>query len=160
MLALIAVLTSAALWFILQAVARPEAKTLCTDDSGRLKCVYRSLPMVGAALMVAMMGGVTTSGYAVAPTSGISMSHDHHAKAAPIKTTAAATQDHSPDLVILLTAFFAAAAMVLIILLLRFRATKNTHHHAAAPKLTAHTEHGCEALGAAVIALMLTTMRA
>lgn len=158
MLAQIAVLTGAALWFILQAVARPEVTTLCTNGPGRLKCVYHSLAMTAAALMIAMMGGVTTSGYAAAPTSEMSMSHDHHAMAAPIKTTATATLGHSPDLAILLTVFFAAAAIVFIILLLRSKPMKNSHHDSAATKITTHKEHGLEALGAAVMALMFATM--
>lgn len=160
MLAQIAVLTGAAMWFIIQAVARPEIKTFCTDGPGRLKCAYHSLTMVGAALMIAMMGGVTTAGYATAPTNTPSMPHDHHAMAAPLKTTAATTLDQSPHLAILLTVFFAAAAMVFIILLLRFRATKNTHHSSTTAKHNTRSEHGLEALGAAVMALMFATMTA
>lgn len=159
MLAQIAVLTGAALWFIFQAVARPEVKILCTNGPGRLKCVYHSLAMAGAALMIAMMGGVTASGYAVAPTSGMPMSHDHHTMTAPVKTTAAAaTMEHSPNLAIVLTVFFAAAAMVFVVLLLRLRAKKTTHNQADTPKINTHKDHGLEALGAVVMALMFATM--
>ena len=158
MLAQIAILAGAAMWFIIQAVARPELKTLCTDGPGRLKCAYHSLTMVGAAAMIAMMGGVTTSGYATAPTSGVSMAHDHHAMTAPVKNTAAATLEQSPNLAILLTVFFAAAAMVFMILLLRFRAKKNTHHNLGMTRHGSRREHGLEALGAAVMALMFATM--
>ena len=158
MLAQILVLSVAALWFMLQAVARAEVKTLCTDDHSRLKCAYHSLSMVGAALMIAMMGGVTTSGYAAAPTSEMSMPHEHHTMAAPTKTTVTENFGHSPDLALLLTVFFAAAAIVFIILLLRYKPTKNTHHNSAATKLTTHKEHGLEALGAAIMALMFATM--
>ena len=158
MLAQIAILAGAAMWFIIQAVARPELKTLCTDGPGRLKCAYHSLTMVGAAAMIAMMGGVTTSGYATAPTSGVSMAHDHHAMTAPVKNTAAATLEQSPNLAILLTVFFAAAAMVFMILLLRFRAKKNTHHNLGTTRHGSRREHGLEALGAAVMALMFATM--
>ncbi|MEO8222990.1 MAG: DUF5134 domain-containing protein, partial [Specibacter sp.] len=158
MLAQIAVLTGAAMWFIIQAVARPEVKILCTDGLGRIKCVYHSLTMVGAAAMVAMMGGVTTDAYATAPAGGMSMSHDHHAMAAPIQMTSTAAIDQSPNLALLLTVFFAAAAMVFIILLLRFRATKTTHRNASALKLSVRREHVLEALGAAVMALMFATM--
>ena len=49
MLAQIAVLAGAALWFVIQAVARPEFKMLCAGSQGRLKCVYHSLTMAGAA---------------------------------------------------------------------------------------------------------------
>ena len=69
MLAQIAVLTGAALWFVIQAVARPEFKILCAGSQGRLKCVYHSLTMAGAALMVAMMGLAPAPGNA--PAGGI-----------------------------------------------------------------------------------------
>ncbi len=161
MLAQIAVLTGAALWFIIQAVARPEFKIFCVDTRGRLKCAYHSLTMGGAALMIAMMGHVTTAGYGIAPSgamSGMSMPQDHHAMAAPVQITAAATSDHSPDLAILPTVFFAAAAVIFIIVLLRSRATKTAPRNAATPRLSVRAEHGLEALGAAVMALMFATM--
>ena len=165
MLAQIAVLTGAALWFIIQAVARPEFKTLCADGRGRLKCVYHSLTMAAAALMIVMMGHMGTTGYGVAPSSdgmaampGMTMSHGHHAIAAPAQTTAATTSTPSPDLAILLTTAFTAAAIIFIILLLRSRATTNTHHHMAALKPSARTHHALEALGAAIMALMFATM--
>ena len=160
MLAQIAVLAGAAMWFIIQAVARPELKTLCTNGPGRLKCAYHSLTMIGAAAMIAMMGGVTTTGYATAPTSGTSTPHDHHAMTAPIKNTATATLEQSPNLAILLTLIFATAAIVFITLLLRLRATKNAHHNPDTPQHGSRKEHGLEALGATIMALMFATMTA
>lgn len=161
MLAQIAVLTGAALWFVIQAVARPEFKTLCAGSQGRLKCLYHSLTMAGAALMVAMMAGhVTTVGPGIVPADGMSISHAHHAMPAPAQSTAAATFDHSPDLAVLLTAFFGAAAVVFIVLLLRGRVTKTTLRNATAPRLSLRAEHGLEALGAAIMALMFATMSA
>lgn len=162
MLVQIAVLAAGAWWFIIQAVARPEFKILCTDTQGRIKCLYHSLTMAGAALMIAMMAPMTTAGYGVAPSSdgmtGMSMPHNHHAMAAPVKTTAGATSGHSPDLAILLTAVFTGATMIFIILLLRARATKTTHHNTAAPKLSTRAEHALQALSAAIMALMFATM--
>jgi len=161
MLAQIAVLTGAALWFIIQAVARPEFKTLCAVGHGRLKCAYHSLTMAAAALMIAMMAPPTTTNYPITPSgemAGMSMSHTHHPTAASIKTTTGATMDHSHGLAILLTAAFTAAAIIFIILLLRTRATKTTRHNTAALKLSERGEHGLEALGAAVMALMFATM--
>lgn len=161
MLAQIGLLTGAALWFVIQAVARPEFKTLCGGSQGRLKCLYHSLTMAGAALMVAMMAGhVSTAGHGIVPAAGMSMSNAHHAMPAPAQSTAAATFDHSPDLAIPLTVFFGAAAVVFIVLLLRGRGTKPTLHHATAPRLSVRTEHALEALGAAVMALMFATMSA
>ncbi|WP_113719012.1 DUF5134 domain-containing protein [Arthrobacter dokdonensis] len=167
MLAQIAVLTGAALWFIIQAVARPEFKTLCADGHGRLKCVYHSLTMAGAALMIAMMAPQTTTSHQTAPPNAMdamagmgrmTMSHNHHAMAAPLNTTAGVSMDHSPALAILLTAIFTAAAITFIILLLRARATKNTHYPRSAHRLPPQAEHGLEALGAAAMALMFATM--
>ncbi|MFQ4150538.1 DUF5134 domain-containing protein [Arthrobacter sp. LAPM80] len=158
MLAQIAVLAGAALWFILQAVARPEVKMLCTDSRERLKCLYHSLSMAGAALMIAMMDGLTTSSYTSAPTNPMSMSHDHHAMAAPLKNTTTAPSAYSPNLAILLTLFFAAATMTFIILLLLTRTKKNTHPHPGTPQRTHRAEHGIEAIAAAIMALMFATM--
>jgi hypothetical protein len=161
MLAQIAVLTGAALWFVIQAVARPEFKTLCAGSQGRLKCLYHSLTMAGAALMIAMMAGhVTTAGPGIVPAGGMSMSNTHHAMPAPAQSTAAATGDHSPDLAILLTAFFGAAAAVFLILLLRGRVTTTTLRTATAPRGSIRAEHGLEALGAAVMALMFASVAA
>lgn len=152
----IIILTAAAFWFTLQAIARPEIKILCTTTHNRLKCAYHSLTMTAAALMIAMMAGVTTTGYSTAPTNG--NSHTHHTMTTPVKNTAATTFEQSPNLAILLTVFFAAATTVFIILLLRFRATKNAHHNSATPSHDSRKEHGLEALGAATMTLMFATM--
>lgn len=160
MLAQIALLTASALWFVIQAVARPEFKTLCGASQGRLKCLYHSLTMAGAALMVAMMAGhATPAGQETVPASAMSTSHAHHT-AAPAQSTAAAAFDQSPGLAVLLTVFFGAAAVVFIVLVLRFRATKATHHNKAGARHSVRTEHGLEALGAASMALMFATMAA
>ncbi|WP_171814488.1 DUF5134 domain-containing protein [Arthrobacter dokdonensis] len=160
-LAQITVLTGAALWFIIQAVARPEFKILCSKGPGRLKCFYHSLSMAGAATMIAMMGQMST-GTGRAPTdamAGMSMYHGNHAMTGPAKTTPT-TIGHSPNLAILLTAVFTAAAITFIILLLRTRATQTTHYNTAAPKISKRADHALEALGAAVMALMFATMMA
>jgi len=156
-LAQIAVLTGAALWFVIQAVARPEFKTLCAGSHDRLKCLYHSLSMAGAAVMLAMMGQVTTGHV---PAGGTSMSNAaHHSMArAAAPSTAAATVDHSPGLAILLTVLFAAAAAVFIFLLARRRVTKTTLDDAAISRPSVRAEHGLEALGAAVMAMMFATM--
>ena len=156
-LAQIAVLTGAALWFIIQAVARPEFTTLCADTQGRLTCLYHSLTMAGAALMITMMAQMTTPTQGTTPANeptmpGMTMPHDHHTMATTTTTT------HSPDLAILPTIFFAAAAILFIILLLRHRTTTNTHHNPTTRKPSARTHHGLEALGATTMALMFATM--
>ncbi len=161
MLAQIMLLTAAASWFFLQAIARPEFKILCTNSHARLKCLYHSLTMTGAALMIAMMGGVSTTGFGIAPSSdgmaGMVMSHNHHTMAAPIKTTAA-TISHSPNLAILPTIIFTTAAIVFTILLLRRQTPNTTHHQGTTRKPNIRKEHGLEALGATTMALMFATM--
>ena len=65
----IAVLAAATLWFIIQAVARPQFRTFCAGTQDRLKCLYHSLTMAAAALMIAMMAipGAATTGATRAP---------------------------------------------------------------------------------------------
>ena len=159
MLAQVAVLTGAALWFVIQAVARPEFKTLCAGSQGRLKCAYHSIAMAGAALMVAMMGHVTTTSNEM-QAGGTSTPHAHHAMTAETKSLPAATFDYSPDLALLLTIVFGVAAVVFTALLLRFRVPTTALPNKAAPRLSVRTEHGLEALGAAAMALMFATMSA
>ena len=158
MLVQIAVLGGAALWFVIQAVARPEFKLLCAGSQGRLKCAYHGLTMAGAAVMVAMMGHVTAGSRGTAPMAGMSMGHDHHAMAAAAQGTVTATTNHSPGLAILLTVFFGTAAVIFMVLLLRFRAAKSAPLHHGAPRRSFGAEHGLEAIGAAVMALMFATM--
>lgn len=160
MLAQIAVLAGAALWFIIQAVVQPEFKILCAGSQGRLKCVYHSLTMAGAALMIAMMGHATTADHEIAPAAATSTSNAHHAIATAAQGTAASGFDYSPELAISLTVFFGAAAVVFIVLLLRSRAAKTTTRNQATPRHSVHAEHGHEALGAAIMALMFATMSA
>lgn len=160
MLAQIAVLAGAALWFVFQAVARPEFKLLCAGSQGRLKCVYHSLTMAAAALMIAMMGQATTTGQGTVPANGMTMplpAAQHAVAAAPHNT---AIFDHSPALAILLTMFFGTATVIFLALQLRNRVTKTTPRPSAAARLPNRPEYGLEALGAAVMALMSATMAA
>lgn len=151
-LAQIAVLTGAALWFIIQAVARPEFKILCTGSLSRLKCVYHSVSMAGAALMITMMTSHITPGAAET----MPLPNAHHAMPQLPRATATATLDHLPSLATPLTIIFATAALIFIALLLRTRKPATTE-----PKKTAHSpreKHSLEALGAAIMALMFATM--
>ncbi len=164
-LAQIAVLTGAALWFITQAVTRPDIKIFCANGQGPLKCVYHSLAMAGAALMIVMMSHGTSAGHDIVPSGGMAGmpgTHDHlaMATAAPVTAATVTAVGPSPNLALLLTVFFAAAAVTFIILLLRFLATKTTLPHAAASQLSVRAEHSIEALGAAAMALMFATMTA
>ncbi|MFP3463352.1 hypothetical protein R5O87_21160, partial [Arthrobacter globiformis] len=69
-------LAGGALWFIIQAVARPEYKLLCAGTQGRIKCAYHALTMTGAALMITLMT------HPASPTNGQTatpMPAGHHA---------------------------------------------------------------------------------
>ncbi|SDP42373.1 hypothetical protein SAMN04487914_1112 [Arthrobacter sp. ok909] len=154
MLAQIAVLTGAALWFIIQAVARPEFKILCAGSQGRLKCLYHSLSMAGAALMITMMTRHITTG----PADAMPLPNTHHAMRHSTPTTATATLDHLPNLAIPLTIIFATAALVFIALLLRNRKPATTARNKTAPNHSPRNQHSLEALGAAIMALMFATM--
>jgi hypothetical protein len=163
-LAQIGILAGAALWFVIQAVARPEFKILCAGTQGRIKCAYHALTMTGAALMITMMTHPTTStgpatGHGTAPVDGVSMPAAHHAITTTPHTTATAATPfgHSPAPAILLTVLFGTAAVIFLILLLRGRQATNASHHPGAPKRSTRTEHVLEALGATIMALMFAT---
>jgi hypothetical protein len=159
MLAQITVLAGAALWFLIQAVARPEYKTLCAGRQGRLTCIYQSLTMVGAAFMIAMMAPATISQETrPAATQAMSAPHAHHVMTQAAPGTAGTILNHSPAPAILLTTLFGAAAIVFIILFLRGRATRPAPHNRITPKHSTHTDRAHEALGAALMALMFATM--
>jgi len=159
-LAQIGLLAAAALWFIIQAVARPEYKLLCAGTQGRIKCAYHALTMAAAALMIAMMTHPTTTGPATATATGHGTGPAaHHAMTTtPHTTTPATPLDHPPG--ILLTLLFATAALTFLILLAR--RTTTTHHTATkhSTKHSTRTEHALEALGATTMALMFATMTA
>lgn len=156
LLAQIAVLTGAALWFVIQSVARPEFRALCAGRQGRLKCVYHSLSMAGAAFMVAMMVPTTIVSNEI--LSAPSTSHAHHTMTPAAPSTAGPGMSHSLDVATLLTVLFGAAAVVFIVLLLGFRATKTSPRSPVVARRSVQAEHGLEALGAAIMALMFATM--
>jgi hypothetical protein len=157
-------LAAAALWFIIQAVARPEYKLLCAGTQGRIKCAYHALTMAAAALMIATMthttpGPATATAHGTGPADHTSMPAGHHTMTTTPHTTAATPLDHPAG--ILLTLLFATAALTFLILLAR--RTTTTHHHPATKHTTKHstrTEHALEALGATTMALMFATMTA
>ncbi|WP_307486486.1 DUF5134 domain-containing protein [Pseudarthrobacter sulfonivorans] len=160
MLAQIAVLAGAALWFVIQAVARPEFKILCAGSQDRLKCVYHSLTMAGAALMLAMMARAPGTGQEIVPAAASSTPHAHHALAPGVQNPVASGLDHLSTLAMPLTVFFGTAAVVFLLLLLRRRAAEPAARGRTAPQHSVRADHGREALGAAVMALMFATMSA
>lgn len=159
MLAQIAVLACAAFWFVIQAVARPEFKKLCTGGHGRLRCCYHSLSMVGGALMIAMMishGAYSNPG--ADPGDMNSMPFAHHARSVPSASPAAATSDHSLDLAVPLAVLFSIAALIFIIQMVNLAGPKNKFVDGAARKFSARVEAGVEALCAMAMASMFATM--
>jgi hypothetical protein len=159
LLAQIAVLAGAALWFIIQAVARAEFKILCAGSQDRLKCVYHSFTMAGAALMIAMMGHTAAGSHDSAPSAAMPASHAHHAAAPAANSTAAPGLDLSA-LALPLTAVFATATVIFIVLLLGNRAVRPTTGGRSISRRSSRIDTGLEALGAAVMALMFATMSA
>ncbi|MFE4195553.1 DUF5134 domain-containing protein [Paenarthrobacter sp. NPDC056912] len=150
----ILLLAGATFWFIIQAVARPHYKTFCAGTNGRLKCTYHALTMAAAALMITMMTTPTTTN-PTPTTTGAAHTHNHH-------TTTAATGtafDNTPTLAITLTIIFGTAAALFLLQLLR-RRKPTTNHHTTNHHTTNRTEHGLEATGATIMALMFATMTA
>lgn len=157
LLAQIAVLAGAALWFVIQAVARAEFKILCAGSQDRLKCVYHSFTMAGAALMIAM-GHTATGSHGSTPAAAMPASHAHHA--APAAKSAAAPGLDLSALALPLTAVFATATVIFIVLLLRNRAVRPNTGGRSVSRRSSRIDTGLEALGAAVMALMFATMSA
>ena len=160
LLAQILFLAAAALWFLIQAVAHPEFKRLCAGRVGRMKCLYHSLPMAAAALMVAMMGHATGASQGTVPAQGMSMPMSHHAMVTPSSGMSAGITDHTSTLALPLAVLFGAAAAVFIFLLLRPQTAKSTRYKTATGRLSLGAEHAIEALGAAVMAVMFGAMSA
>ncbi|MDJ0338399.1 DUF5134 domain-containing protein [Cryobacterium sp. PH31-O1] len=159
MLVQIAVLTFAALWFVLQAVARPELKTLCPSHRGRLKCAYHSISMAGAALMVAMMmGHAASAGTGILAQSQTGLAGSHHTMAASSPSTGGIALADAPILAIVLTTLFGAAAVVFVVLQARRQLSKTSHRTWAARGHSVRAEHGFEAIGAAAMAVMFAAM--
>ncbi|MFP3463854.1 DUF5134 domain-containing protein [Arthrobacter globiformis] len=161
LLAQIGLLAGAALWFIIQAVARPEYKLLCAGTQGRIKCAYHALTMAGAALMIALMT------HPASPATGqtamtMPMPAGHHAMTSAPHSQGMATGTAAAAPVlgltpgVLLTLLFGAAALIFLILLLRNRAT-TTNHHPGSRRRSTRTEHALEALSATIMALMFAT---
>ncbi|WP_159704072.1 DUF5134 domain-containing protein [Arthrobacter sp. 18067] len=153
----IAVLAAATLWFIIQAVARPQFRTFCAGTQDRLKCLYHSLTMAAAALMIAMMAipGAATTG--AGATGHATAGHNHHAMSGAPATGAAF--NHTPAVAIILTVLFGTAAAVFLVLFLRrHQPTRTKEHHTT--RRTSRTDHALEATGAAIMAIMFATMTA
>lgn len=158
MLAQIALLAGAALWFVVQAVARPEFKILCVGSHSRLKCIYHSITMAGAAAMVAMMGTGHLANDQSLPADAISTPPAHHHMSESPHLPLAQGLEPSVALTGLLAVFFATAAVIFFVLLLGNPLAKRTR--TAAPRSPARMEHGVEATGATIMALMFATMAA
>ncbi|WP_166787751.1 MULTISPECIES: DUF5134 domain-containing protein [Cryobacterium] len=159
MLVQIAVLAGAALWFVLQAVARPELRSLCPSSQDRLKCVYHSISMASAALMVAMMmGHVASAGQGILTQSHTALASAHHAMATAAPSTGGLKLEAAPLVAIALTTLFGTAAVVFIVLQVRRQLSKTPRRNSAHRSHSVPAEHGFEALGAAAMAVMFAAM--
>ncbi|MBT8163853.1 DUF5134 domain-containing protein [Arthrobacter sp. GN70] len=175
LLAQIGVLAAAALWFTLQAIARPEYKLLCTGTQGRITCAYHAATMAAAALMLTIMN-TTSAGNTATGNTGAgnmpqmnmggmdmgSMPMNHHTTTPAAATSTAnpltALFAHQSAPALILAILFGTAAITFTTLLLRRQPTTGhgTHHN----KHNNRTKHALEATGAATMALMFATMTA
>lgn len=161
-LAQITLLAGAALWFTLQAVARPQFKLLCNGTPGKLKCAYHSLTMAAAATMITLMTTHTTTSTTTTNNLPNGMPGMHHTTTAHTITappTAISALGHTPALLLTLT-FTAAAATFLTLLLRHHHTTKKTNTHQGTHQKTTRTDHALETLSATTMALMFATMTA
>ncbi|TDF82666.1 DUF5134 domain-containing protein [Arthrobacter terricola] len=174
LLAQIGVLAAAALWFTLQAIARPEYKLLCTGTQGRITCAYHAATMAAAAFMLTIMN-TTSAGNTATGNTGAgnmpqmnmggmvdmgSMPMNHHTTTPAAATSTAnpltALFAHQSAPALILAILFGTAAITFTTLLLRRQPTTghgthgNTHNN--------RTKHALEATGAATMALMFATM--
>ena len=155
MLAQIAALAGAALWFVLQAVARPEFKNLCAGTGAGSNAHTR--PHHARRRPHGRHDGPRHARRPPEPP------RQQMPSPCPQPTTPwrrhpdPAVPACTPALAILPALFFPTAALVFLILLLRGRRTTHTLHHTP-PRPPARTNHALEALGAAAMALMFATM--
>lgn len=149
-------LSSGTLWFVIQAVARPEFKDVCAGKKERAKCVYHGITMAAGAYMVTAM--------TPAPMNG------------PVNLTAAATHSHhmasgihqsistsSFDLAALLNGsaaiFFGSAALIFALLVARsFKGVNGSASQKALRALQQRPALGFEALSAGAMAAMCLAM--
>ncbi len=148
-------LTSGALWFIVQAVARPEFRSLCTGGKDRARCIYHGITMLAGAYMAAVMAKPV-----VVPSNMITAApaHAHHA-ASTIAPNVTWGIDLGPVLSGGAVLFFGAAALFFVVLIAappRVEASKMTGKTTL--NAVVRSALGFEALGAGSMALMFLAM--
>jgi len=154
-LATVLLLASGALWFVVQAVARPEFRSLCTGGKDRVRCIYHGITMVAGAYMAAAMA---TPAVALSDMTTAAPSHGHHA-ASTIAPTASWWIDLGPALGGGAVLFFGAATLFFIVLI---AAPSRVEASNAPGKATLDAllrpALGFEALGAGAMAMMFLAM--
>jgi len=141
-------LSSGAFWFIVQAVARPEFRNLCTGGKDRARCIYHGITMVSGAYMATVMA---TPAAAASNMSAAAPTHAHHA-ASTIGPNATWGIDLGPALNGGAVLFFGAATLFLVVVIVapsRVEASKTPN------KMTLNA---IEALGAGAMAMMFLAM--
>ena len=154
-LATVLLLAPGALWFIVQAVARPEFRSLCTGGKDRARCVYHGITMAAGAYMAAVMAkpvvaasNMTTA----APT------HVHHA-ASTIAPKALWWVELGPVLSGGAVLFFGAATLFFVVLIAAaFRVESSKTPGRTTLNAIVRPALGFEALGAGAMALMFLVM--
>lgn len=154
-LSAVLLLSSGALWFVIQAVARPEFKSVCAEKKDRTKCFYHGITMAAGAYMVTAMTPATIGGPVDLP---VAATYSHHMASGIHQSIPTSSFDLAPLLHGGAVIFFGAAALIFAALTARsFKGASQL-----AGRTTLHAPHrpalGFEALSAGAMAAMYLAM--
>lgn len=149
-------LSSGTLWFVIQAVARPEFKSVCVEKMERTKCIYHGITMAAGAYMVTAMSPAPMHGLVNSP--GAAAMPSHHMASGIHQSIPASSFDLAPLLNGAAVIFFGAAAFIFVALIARsFEGASKL-----ANRTTLRAPHrpalGFEALSAGAMAAMYLVM--
>ncbi|MFJ4286864.1 DUF5134 domain-containing protein [Paenarthrobacter nicotinovorans] len=152
-LAQIAVLAGAAMWFMIQAVAKPQFK-LTFACQGKHKSAYHAFTMVAAACMIATMSLHLHGSTHESESQGRPLGMTHHqVQVTEANSASNLTVDQLAALALPLAVVFGGAALILI-----FGAVRIYRRRESALRRSACSEHCFEAIGAAAMALMFASL--
>jgi len=154
-LSAVLLLSSGALWFVIQAVARPEFRSVCAEKKERTKCIYHGITMAAGAYMVAAM---TPAPMGRPVNSPAAPTPSHHMASGIQQSIPTSSFDLAPLLNGGAVIFFGAAALIFAALIARsFKGASQL-----AGRTTLHAPHrpalGFEALSAGAMAAMYLAM--
>ena len=154
-LSAVVLLSSGTLWFVIQAVARPEFRRVCAEKNQRTKCIYHGITMAAGAYMVAAMAPAASAGHLDAPAAPM---HSHHMPNGINPSAAVSSFDLAPLLHGGGIIFFGAAAFIFAVLTARtFKGAPRLSTQKAL-RATHRPALGFEALSAGAMAAMYLAM--